>query len=157
MMPSRLLFVGRYHTTVSSYPHPPVHNFRPYRHQPVDLEICGRLAGDVGHDGAKTLSYKIAQFLQLFQPVYLFVTEHLVHAPLSTVRVSTNTLFPAALATHTAIPTTSQNHRIHCTYTTPSHNVSPLIRTQISARHICTGVREWLWHSKCHNTPAAGG
>jgi hypothetical protein len=35
--------------------------------------------------------------------------------------------------------------------------VSPLIRTQISARHICTGVREWLWHSKCHNTPAAGG
>jgi hypothetical protein len=74
-----------------------VHNFRPYRHQPVDLEMCGRLAGDLSHDGAKTLSYNIAQFLQLFQPVYLFVTEHLVHAPPSTARVSTYTVFPADL------------------------------------------------------------
>jgi hypothetical protein len=27
----------------------------------------------------------------------------------------------------------------------------------ISARHICTGVREWLWHSKCHSAQLAGG
>ena len=27
----------------------------------------------------------------------------------------------------------------------------PPVTTTISARHICTRVREWLWHSKCHN------
>jgi hypothetical protein len=53
MRSSRLLFVERHYTTVSSYPHPPVHNFRPYRHQPVDLEVSGRLAGDVSHDGER--------------------------------------------------------------------------------------------------------
>ncbi len=96
MRSSRLLFVERHYTTVSSYPHPPVHNFRPYRHQPVDLEVSGRLAGDVSHDGGKTLSYNIAQFLQLFQPVHLLDAAHLVHTPPPTARISTNTLFPAA-------------------------------------------------------------
>jgi hypothetical protein len=29
--------------------------------------------------------------------------------------------------------------------------------THISARHICTEVREWLWYSKCHNASRAAG
>ena len=97
MRSSRLLFVERHYTTVSSYPHPPVHNFRPHRHQSVDLEVSGRLAGDVSHDGGKTLSYSIAQFLQLFQPVHLLDAAHLVHTPPPTARISTITLFPAPL------------------------------------------------------------
>ena len=29
--------------------------------------------------------------------------------------------------------------------------------TQLSAVHICTGVREWLWHSKCDDAANASG
>ena len=68
MRPKGPLFVEWYYTTVSSYTHPPVHNFRPYLHQPVDLEMCGRIAGDVGRDGAKPLSHNVTRFIQLFQP-----------------------------------------------------------------------------------------
>jgi hypothetical protein len=97
MRSSRLLFVERHYTTVSSYPHPHVHNFRPYRHRPVDLEVSWRRAGDVSHDSGKTLSYNIAQFLRLFQPVQLLDAERLGHTPPPTERISTNTLFPAPL------------------------------------------------------------
>ena len=40
--------------------------------------------------------------------------------------------------------------QIHSFTTTTA--VHPLLLTQPkTARHICTMVREWLWHSKCHN------
>ena len=133
MRSSRLLFVERHDITVSSYPHPPVHNFRPYRHQPVDLEVPGRLAGDVSHDGGKTLSYNIAQFLQLFQPVQSLDAAHLVHTPPPTARISTNTLSRGPSATHTAIPVTSQNHRIHTL-----HNIVPPRLTSHPHANFCT-------------------
>src|SRR5277367_2201905 len=41
MRPKGPLFVERHYTTVSSHAHPPVHDFRPYLHQPADLEMCG--------------------------------------------------------------------------------------------------------------------
>jgi hypothetical protein len=151
MRSSRLLFVERHYTTVSSYPHPPVHNFRPYRHQPVDLEVSGRLAGDVSHDGAKTLSYNIAQFLQLFQPVHLLDAAHLVHTPPPTARISTNTLFHAPLRNphrHSrSIP--KPPHPLHLRNTvTPPLTSHPLPNFCTAHLH---NVREWLWHSRCHN------
>jgi hypothetical protein len=51
----------------------------------------------------------------------------------------------------------NQSHRIAaCIIQTNSATVTmgllKITRThRLSARHICTEVREWLWHSKCHN------
>jgi hypothetical protein len=75
MRPKGPLFVEWHYTTVSSHAHPPVHDFRPYLHQPADLEMCG-LAGDSSRDDAKMLSRNVTQFVQLFQPVHSF---HVVH------------------------------------------------------------------------------
>ena len=40
----------------------------------------------------------------------------------------------------------SQNH-----YTPYDYKDIPRHQPKNTAWHICTGVREWLWHSKCHN------
>lgn len=74
MRPTRRLLVERYYTTVSTYPHQPVHNFRPCLLQPVDLEVCGPLADDVSRCSAKLLSHNVTQLVQLLQSVYLFVS-----------------------------------------------------------------------------------
>jgi len=88
MRPKGRLFVEWYYTTVSSYTHPPVHNFRPYLHQPVALEVCGRLAGDVSRFDAKPMSYNGFQLIQLFQPVHLLDAAHLMHASSSTAHLN---------------------------------------------------------------------
>jgi hypothetical protein len=88
MRPKGRLFVEWYYTTVSSHTHPPVHNFRPYLHQPVVLEVCGRLAGDVSRVDAKPMSHNGSQLIQLFQPVHLLDAAHLMRASSSTTHLN---------------------------------------------------------------------
>jgi hypothetical protein len=84
MRPKGRLFVEWYYTTVSSYAHPPVHNFRPYLHQSVALEVCGGLAGDVSRVDAKPMSHSGSQVIQLFQPFHSLDAAHLMRASSST-------------------------------------------------------------------------
>ena len=68
--PKRPVVVGWNDTTVSSHPHPAVHNFRPAINQPVDVEwhLLGRSTSSDA-DPNRLLD-SVIQFIQLGQLVY---------------------------------------------------------------------------------------
>lgn len=70
MGPKHPLVVGWNDTTVSSHPHPAVHNFRPAINQPVDVEwhLLGRSTSSDA-DPNRLLD-SVIQFIQLGQLVY---------------------------------------------------------------------------------------